>query len=199
MKYYGSLSIYGSDIPIASMGIVMKVSSIIFSIIFGIAIGAQPILGFNYGAKKYNRVINTYKLEILLSSIISIIGFIFFVFFPNIIIPIFGKSNNPLYNEFLNMTFRIYLSATFIVGFQVCSSLFFQAIGKPMKSVIFSMSRQILLLLPLIFILPKFFGIKGILYAGPISDIATSILTYIFIFKEIKKLKIKEKLNNDTI
>lgn len=125
MKYYGSLSIYGSDIPIASMGIVMKVSSIMFSIIFGIAIGAQPILGFNYGAKKYNRVINTYKLEILLSSIISIIGCIFFVFFPNLIIPIFGKSNNPLYNEFLNMTFRIYLSATFIVGFQVCSSLFF--------------------------------------------------------------------------
>lgn len=126
MKYYGRISIYGADIPIASTGIAMKVSSIMFSIVFGITIGAQPILGYNYGARKYDRVIKTLKLEIFIASLISAIGCIFFVFFPELIIPIFGKSDTPLYNDFLIKTFKIYLSGTFVVGFNVCSSFFFK-------------------------------------------------------------------------
>lgn len=188
MKYYGALSKYGSDIPIASFGIAMKVSAIMVSIILGIGLGAQPILGYNYGARKFKRVLDTYKLEIKIACMVSFTAFIIFVFFPDIIIPIFGKSDKPLYNEFIRNCFRIFLFGSFLIGFQIPSSMFFQAIGKPFKSAILSMSRQVLFFIPLLLVLPTIFGIKGALFAGPIADSLAFLVTFTLIKKEINNI-----------
>lgn len=191
LRYYGELSVYGGEIPLAAFGIVMKVTAIITSVIIGIGIGAQPILGYNYGLKKYTRVIYTYRLEIIVSSLISIIGWIVFVFYPEGIIPLFGKSSNPLYYEFLEKSFRIYALFFLLAGFQINTAMFFQSIGEPVKSTILTMSRSILILVPFLLILPLFYGIEGMLYAGPLTDLLSSVLVLYFIVKSLKNLKYK--------
>lgn len=188
MRYYGNNSIYGADIPISSIGIMLKVSSIVLSIIIGISLGAQPILGYNYGAKKYERVIKTYKLSVICASIVAFIGFILFMFFTKYIVLIFGKGDK-LYTEFIYMAFRIYLSFFFIIGFQIISSNFFQATGYPLISTMLILTRQAIFTIPLLILLPMFFGIKGALFAGPIADILAFIVTFVVISKRIKKLK----------
>lgn len=194
MRYYGSNSIYGADIPISSIGIMIKVSSIILSFIIGISLGAQPILGYNYGAKKYKRVIQTYKLAVISASIVAFTGFMLFIFFTKYIVIIFGKGDD-LYMEFIYMTFRIYLSFFFLTGFQIISSNFFQATGYPLTSTILILTRQALFTIPLLIILPIFFGIKGALFAGPIADILSFSVTFIVISRKIKDLKNKIQFN----
>lgn len=189
IKVYGAVSIYGSEIPIAAFGISSKVVGILISIIIGIGIGAGPILGYNYGAKNYDRVIRTYIYSVKISTIISILASCIFIFFPEYIVNIFGKDKSDLYFDFAVNCFRIYLSCIFVVGFQINSAMFFQAIGHPLKSIILNMSRQILLLIPLLIILPIKFGLKGLFYTGPISDVVSALITYYFITLEIKKLK----------
>lgn len=189
IRYFGALSIYGSDIPLSAIGIVMKVNMIVISIILGIGIGSQPIWGYNYGAKNYERVKQTYKLSVFSATAVSFIGFIIFQVFTKQLVGIFG-SESQLYNEFAIKAFRIFLSAIFVVGFQITSSIYFQAIGKPLKSALLSLSRQVLLLAPLVIIMPYFFGINGILYSGPMADIISSIITFLFAAKEMKNLNI---------
>lgn len=189
IRYFGALSIYGSDIPLSAIGIVMKVNMIVISIILGIGIGSQPIWGYNYGAQNYERVKQTYKLSVFSATAVSFIGFIIFQVFTKQIVGIFG-SESQLYNGFAIKAFRIFLSAIFVVGFQITSSIYFQAIGKPLKSALLSLSRQVLLLAPLVIIMPYVFGINGILYAGPMADIISAIITFGFVAKEMKNLNI---------
>ena len=191
-KQYGGLSKFGSDIPITVLGIVMKINQILNSIIIGIAAGSQPIVGFNYGAKKYDRVKQTLKIVLSLSIAVSAFAFILFQTMPEQLIGIFG-SGDELYNEFASITFRIFLMLTIFNGVQISSGIFFQAIGKPSKAAFLTLSRQILLFIPSAIILSKFFNIMGVIYAGPVSDGVAFIIAIGLLVIETKKLGKKEK------
>ncbi len=186
--YYGAQSIYGSEIPLACSGIVMKTNAILLSIIIGISQGCQPIISFNYGAKNYDRVRGIYRLAIKYSLIISIIGFIAFQFFPRQVISLFG-TGDQLYFDFAVKFIRIFLFMVFINGVQIISSNFFAAIGKAIKGVFLSLSRQVLFLIPLLLILPLWFGIDGILFAAPIADALAFLVTVLLIGKELNHMK----------
>lgn len=184
---YGASSKFGSEIPITVQGIVMKISQILNSIIVGIAVGAQPILGYNYGAQKYDRVKQTLKIVLGTSVVISTIAFILFQAIPDKLISIFG-SGDELYMEFACLSFRIYLMLCIVNGIQIPAGIFFQAIGKSIKSALLSSSRQILFLVPAIVIFGKISGLIGILYAGPVADGLAFTISAIFLIIEIKRL-----------
>ncbi len=198
---YGSMSKFGPDIPIAALGITMKVFSIVLNVAIGIIVGGQPILGYNYGAKKYNRVKDTYKTILKFVIIIGIIATIIFQLCPQVIINIFG-SESDLYNEFAELTFRIFLSLIMVTCVVKISSIFFQAVGQPFKAAVVSLVRDLVCFVPLAIILPKFMGIKGILYAAPISDIIGLCITIpniILFFKKLDKEENKNIINKETI
>lgn len=192
LTYYGAMTVYGEDIPLASCGIVMKTNAILLSFFIGLSQGSQPIIGFNYGAKQYPRVRKTYQLAITCSFVISTIGFILFQFFPYQIISLFGKGD-ALYFEFAIHFMRTFLFMVIVNGVQLISSNFFSAIGKPVKGLLLSMTRQVFFLIPLILILPLFFGIDGVLYAGPIADGVAFLVSVLLVSLEMKKMKSMEK------
>lgn len=185
---YGAESEYGSDIPITVLGIVMKISQILNSIIIGLAVGSQPLLGYNYGARKFDRVKQTLKIVLMTSVSISTIAFILFQAIPDKLISIFG-SGDEMYMEFACMTFRTYLLLCICNGIQIPSGIFFQAIGKSAISAILSLSRQIVFLIPAMFILGHLFGLKGVLYSGPFADGLAFVLSAIMLIIEIRHLK----------
>lgn len=198
---YGAESKFGSEIPITVFGIVMKISQILNSIIIGIAAGSQPIVGYNYGAGKYDRVKKTIKTVLGCSVIISTIAFILFQAIPEQLISIFG-SGDENYMEFACIAFRTYLLLCICNGIQIPAGIFFQAIGKSVKSAILSLSRQVLFLIPAMIILGKLFGLKGVLYSGPVADGLAFTIAVILLILELRKLgkkKIKSKaLVDDT-
>lgn len=191
----GAYSRFGAEIPITVLGIVMKISQILNSIIIGIAVGSQPIIGFNYGAGKYDRVKKTFITVVKICLIVSTVAFLLFQLIPDKLISIFGKGDE-LYMEFANMAFRIYLMLCITLGIQIPAGIFFQATGKSSRSAIISLSRQIIFLIPAMIVLGKLFGIDGILFSGPIADGAAFILAVIFILKEMKKINVNKKFSN---
>lgn len=195
---YGLDSKFGAEIPITVLGIVMKISQILNSIIIGIAAGSQPIFGYNYGAKKYDRVKETLKLVLGSSVIISTIAFILFQTIPDKLILIFG-SGDENYIEFACLSFRIYLLLCIFNGIQIPSGIFFQAIGKSTKSAILSLSRQIIILIPAMVILGSMYGIIGVLSAGPVADGIAFILAFVFLAKEYKNLKDGAKVKDKVV
>lgn len=188
LKYYGALSIYGSEIPLAASGIIIKVNAILTSVIVGISQGSQPIISFNYGAGQYSRVRGIYRLEIQLSLMISAVGFVAFQFFPRQIVSLFG-TGDQLYFEFAVRFMRCYLLMVIVNCVQLLSSNFFAAIGKPVRGVLLSLTRQVFFLVPLILILPLFFGLDGILYAAPIADFIAFVTSAAVMRRELKALK----------
>ena len=193
---YGGQSKFGSEIPITVLGIVMKISQILNSIIIGIAAGAQPIIGYNYGAGKYDRVKRTLKTVLGLSVIISTIAFILFQTIPDKLISIFG-SGDANYMEFACIAFRTYLMLVICNGIQIPSGIFFQAIGKSIKSAVLSLSRQILFLIPAMVTFGKLWGIDGILYAGPFADGLAFLIASTLLILEVKHLRNNE--NKETV
>lgn len=184
---YGANSKFGSEIPITVLGIVMKISQILNSIIIGIAAGAQPILGYNYGAEKFDRVKKTLKTVLGLSIIISTFAFILFQTIPDKLIAIFGSGDDN-YIEFACLAFRTYLMLCICNGIQIPSGIFFQAIGKSVKSAVLSLSRQILFLIPAMVTFGSMFGINGVLFAGPFADGLAFIIASTLLIIEIKHL-----------
>ncbi len=195
LKYYGGLSIYGAEIPLACAGIIAKVNMIFMSFIIGISQGTQPIIGFNYGAKNYRRVQDTYKLAVMIATVISIISFAVFQLFPRQIISVFGEGSEE-YFIFSQRYFHIFLFFTFLNGIQPVTSNFFTSIGKSIKGVFLSLTRQIIFLLPLLVALPMIMGIDGVMYAGPVADGAAFLLAVIFIVKEMRLLHAKQLKEN---
>ncbi len=195
LTYYGAMSVYGSEIPLASCGIVMKTNAILLAIIIGISQGSQPIIGFNYGAKQYDRVRGIYKLAISCNLVISLIGFLLFQFCPRQIISIFG-TGDELYFTFATKFMRIFLFMVIVNGVQLISSNFFAAIGKPLKGVFLSLTRQVIFLVPLLLILPIFFGIDGIMFAAPVADTIAFLTTMILIRLEMKKMRQLEAVSH---
>ena len=179
LSHYGAQSVYGGDIPLACAGIITKVNMIFMSFVIGISQGIQPIIGFNYGAEKYERVRKSYLLALGTATVLSGIAFFCFQVFPRQIISVFG-SGSELYFQFSERYFRIYMFLTLINGIQPVTSNFFNSIGKSQLGVFMSLTRQILFLLPLIVIFPLFMGIDGVMYAGPIAECGSSNRLRIF-------------------
>ncbi len=187
LKKWGASSVYGSEIPIAAIGITMKINMILFGVLIGISNAQQPIIGFNYGARKFARVKKTYLVSAAAATAAGFIGWSVFQLFPMQIISLFGQEN-ALYNEFAVKCLRTFLSLIFVAGFNVTSSAMFQAIGKPLFSVLLTLLRQVMILIPLIVILPHFFGLEGVLYSMPITDIIMVSITAIVVIRQMKKL-----------
>jgi len=187
LTYYGAQTVYGSVKALSAMGIVMKINAIVISVVLGFVIGAQPLLGYNYGAGNYSRVRRTYFTEISFTFAIGAIACLVFVTMPQVIISIL-RDPDPLFNEFAAKSMRTYLCCLFTVGIQIPSANYFQAVGKPLKAMTLSMSRQILLLVPAILILPLFFGLDGVLYAAPVADVGALLITSFFIIREMRHL-----------
>lgn len=197
LSKYGAHSKYGAEIPITVLGIVMKINQILNSFIIGIAAGSQPIVGYNYGAGKYDRVKETLKRVLTLSVVVGTIGFLLFQLIPDKLIMIFG-SGNKLYMDFASYAFRVYLMLCIINGIQIASGIFFQAIGKSAKSAFISLSRQILFLIPAMIVLGKLYGVEGVLYAGPFADLLAFIISTILLLFEVKKLNSVKSIRYDT-
>lgn len=189
---YGAASVYGSEIPLTATGIVMKVNQIMIAILLGIATGAQPIIGFNYGAKNYKRVKKALEIALIASEVVSIIAFLIFQFAPMSVVSLFG-SEEGLYNEFAVMAFRIFLLLCPLTGFQTVAAVYLQAVGKPVKSAILSLARQIIFFVPAALILPIFMGVTGVLWTGPVADGLAFILSLALLLYERNHLK-KEHL-----
>ena len=188
LTYYGALSPYGKEIPLAACGIVMKTNAILISIIVGISQGVQPIIGFNFGAKKFDRAKQAYLLAIQWNFVVSAVGFCLFQFCPTPIISLFG-SGEPLYFEFAVLFMRTFLFMVIVNGVQLLSSSFFTAIGKALKGLLLSLTRQVFFLIPLILLLPLRFGIFGVLLAGPIADCIAFVVSVLFVSREFRRLK----------
>ena len=188
---YGAMSKYGADIPLAALGITMKVSQLITGIALGVASGIQPIFGFNYGSGQYDRVKKTYKLALTTCTLILVVAFFIFQFCPEYIINLFGQESE-LYMEFAVKCFRIYLLACFMIGAGAVTGIFFQAIGKPVPAALLTLSRQILFLIPAMLIFGHFMGVEGILWAGPCGDGLSGIVSLITVGVSWKKIFSKE-------
>jgi putative MATE family efflux protein len=169
LVYYGSKSVYGPEIPLTTLGITLKVNQIITAVIIGLAVGAQPIFGYNYGCGQIDRVKQTYRIVLVCATAMLVFAFCVFQSTPMSIVRLFG-SESDLYNEFAVKCFRIFLLLCPIMGVQMVTGIFFQAIGKPVQSSILSLSRQILYLIPASLLLPLALGVEGVLWAGPIAD-----------------------------
>ncbi len=187
LTYYGSRSVYGESVPLACAGIISKVAMLYFSIVIGLAQGLQPIAGYNYGAEKYDRVKQVYFQTVRYALTISTAAFFLFQLFPREIISVFGDGSEE-YFLFAVRYFRIFMFMTFLNGIQPVTATFFTAIGKPVKGIFMSLTRQILFLLPLIVIFPIFMGIDGIMYAGPIADLAAGMAAIGMIGYEMRQI-----------
>lgn len=182
-----SLMTYGGDLAIGAMTVINSISTLFMMPIFGINQGYQPIVGFNYGAKSYKRVKDTYKYAVVAATCIVVTGFIVVQAFAPYLIKLFN--DDPQLVAIGSQGIRIYLFMLPVVGFQVISTNYFQSIGKAKISMFFSLLRQVILLIPLYIILPKIFGsLTSIWFAGPIADGTASILTAFFIVRELRQL-----------
>ena len=187
LVYYGNQTEITGDVALSAMGIVMKIAMILASVCIGFGIGAQPILGFNLGAKKYARVRHTYLLAVSIATGSILIGWAVCQLAPHLVLSLFGKENQT-FTDFAVRCLRIYLGGIFCAGFQIVSTNYFQATGQPLKASLLSMLRQLILLIPLLLILPLFFGLNGLLYAGPCADIGSAVIVALFILPEMRKL-----------
>lgn len=181
------LSSYGGDVAVSGMGIVNSVVTLLIMPIFGINQGMQPIIGYNYGAGKYDRVKQAYHMAVIFATVIVVIGWVVTRLFPEQLVYLFNKEDAELL-AFGVKAIKRNLVFLPIIGFQIVSSNYFQAVGKPKHSALLGLSRQVLILIPALIILPRFFGLDGIILAGPLSDLTASVLTAILIIYEMRKL-----------
>lgn len=186
-----SLQTYGGDIAIGAMTIITTVSLMATMPIVGINQGSQPIIGYNFGAKKFGRVKQTIKYTVTAATIIATIGFIFIQVLPNQIITAFN--NDIRLREMAREGMRIYLMMLPLIGMQIVASSYFQAIGRAKVSMVLSLLRQVIILIPLILIFPKFLGLRGIWIAGATADLISTVITGVIFMKSVKKLGEKEK------
>jgi len=181
-----ALKAYGGDIAIGAMTVINAIAIFFLMPIFGINQGTQPIVGYNYGAREYGRVKQALKLAITAGVTVATTGFILTQFLTEPLVRIFNS--DPELIAVATKGMRIFLSMLPLVGFQIISANYFQAVGKAPKAIFLSLLRQVLVLIPLLIILPKIFGLTGVWYAGPTADFVASLLTAIFLFKELRHL-----------
>lgn len=185
--YNNTLKIYGGDNAIGAMAIVQAVITFISMPIFGINQGLQPILGYNYGAKLYSRVREALFKAAFAATVLCVIDFLAIQFLSKYFIVIFTQEKELV--NIASIGLRVQTFMLPIVGAQIISSVYFQAIGKPKMSLFMSLTRQIIILIPCIIVMSKLFGVKGVWFAGPTADLLSTIITFIFIKIELKHLR----------
>ena len=198
MNKYALTSKFGEDIPLSVYGVISKINSLYVSLILGLAIGAQPIIGFNYGAGNYKRVKETLKKVMVTGFIIGIIFNLCIYIFPEKIVSIFINKSSDDYKLFMEFAIdfcRIFLLVCALNSFEMCSSITIQSLGNVKKATMVSFARQIILFIPLALILCQFYGLYGALYAGPIADTICFIFVIFVFTSEYKKIT---KLENKT-
>lgn len=187
LKNCGADSKYGADIPVSAMGVVMKVSQVLTSIVLGIATGILPVISYNYGSNQHDRVKQLYKKALTISTIIMAVSWLILEIFPGQIVSIFG-TQNELYMEFAHTCLTRYMGVFFTVGVSIVTGIFFQAIDKPLQSTVLSLLRQIVVLVPTVLLLGMTGNVLNVLWAGPISDGVSCIAsagTILFCWKKI--------------
>ncbi|HHT73953.1 MAG TPA: MATE family efflux transporter [Firmicutes bacterium] len=182
-----SLAYYGGDVAISGMGIVYSINTIFMMPIFGINQGVQPIIGYNFGAQQYDRVREALRLGIFGATGIVTLGWITTRLFPIQLISLFGRGDEQLLNVAAT-AMRIGLFVFPLVGFQVVGASYFQAVGKPKRAAFLSLSRQLLLLIPAMLILPRFLGLMGVFVSLPAADVGSTLLTAVLLAREMKEL-----------
>ena len=175
MGKYGELSIYGSEITLSAYGIMTKLYQIAHAMFVGLAAGTQPIHGYNFGGKQYQRVRQTYRIAFVASLVISFAWFSIFRWGGALVAGIFVQ-DEPLFLEFAQHCFRAYMLAFFLYGPPQITASFFQAVGKPMKALLVALARQVLFLIPLALLLSEGNGMDGALLAAPIADTLAFLL-----------------------
>jgi putative MATE family efflux protein len=186
-----SLAFYGGDPAIAAMAVINGLVMMFFMPVFGINQGAQPIIGYNYGARKYDRVRKTLWLGIMGATGFMILGFLLTHFFPGGLMRLFTADEELIRIGIEGL--KIYLVMLPIIGFQIAVVNYFQATGQPKKSLFLSLSRQLIFLIPALLIMPRFYGLQGVWMAGPVSDITSTVVTTILFFNDLKRLGRLEK------
>ena len=193
LKNCGANSVYGPDIPVSAMGIVMKISQVLTSAVLGLATGILPIISFNYGSRQFDRVKKTFKNAIVISTVVMLICWVFIELFPRPIVSIFG-TQDELYMEFATMCLQIFMGALMTAGISIVTGIFFQAIGKPVQATVLTLLRQIVIFVPTILILGASRDVIRVLWAGPIADGLSCIVSVVVliaywnkVFREDKK------------
>lgn len=195
LKSSGANSIYGSDIPVSAMGIVMKITQLLTASVLGLATGILPIVSFNYGSEQFDRVKKLYKNALVISTAFMFVCWALVELFPRQIISIFG-TQDELFMEFACMCLQIFMGALMTAGVSIVTGTFFQAIGKPIQATVLTLLRQIVIFIPTILILNALGDIRTVLWTGPISDGLSCIVSIIVLAFSWKKIFIKEE-NDD--
>ncbi|WP_459129782.1 MATE family efflux transporter [Guggenheimella bovis] len=194
--FNNSLKLYGTALSQSAYITINSITMLFFMPIFGMNQGLQPIVGYNYGAKRFDRVLEAYKTGVLWATVVVTVGWILTRTIPTLLIHI--VATDPLLVEESRVALMISESVMFIVGFQIISTAFFQSIGKAKIGFLLSLVRTVIVLAPLLVILPKFFGINGIWLSIPVADVIAGLIVLYFITKELKRLKRNEQLMKET-
>lgn len=180
-----TLSLHGGDVALAAVGIIGSLAQILIMPMVGFSQGAQPIIGYNYGARQYDRVRQTLKKAAIYATLFAICSWTVIQLFPGAMVGIF-TSNEPATEAMAGYAIVIFFSALLVIGAQIVCAGYFQAIGKPLQATILSLSRQILIFIPLLIILPRYMGLEGVWIAAPISDLAAFVITMVWIIVELR-------------
>jgi len=185
-----ALSMLGGDIALIIVGILQRVTMFVFMPLFGVVQGMQPIIGFNYGAKKYERVKETLKISILVTTGLATLGWAIIELFPTFIFGIFTSEREVIING--APVIRIVISMIPLIGVQIVGAAMFQSLGKAVPTLVLSLLRQVLIFIPLIIILPRIFGLglMGIWISYPIADVLSVILTVLYLKNNLIKMNL---------
>jgi len=181
-----NLFIYGGDIAVSGMGIINSIQTLMLMPIIGLNQGVQPIISFNFGAKKFERVKEAVKLGISTATVIVVIGFLMTRLIPTVLVSMFNRDADLL--AFGTMAISSWFLMMPVVGFQIIAANFFQAIGRSKSAMFLTLTRQIIFLIPAVIIFPQIWGVEGLLYAAPFADLLAAILTGYFFIKVLKDL-----------
>ncbi len=181
-----SLMKYGGDLAVGAFGILNSMLMLIVMLVVGLNQGTQPIIGYNFGAKRYDRTRATFRYTVKVATVITCVGFVIGVFFPRMFANAF--TTDPALLDIAENGIRIGAMSLPIVGFQIVASSFFQSIGRAKEAIIQSLSRQLIFLVPFIIILPRFFGLNGVWIATPVSDFFAALLSFYLVWQMMKKL-----------
>ena len=197
LSYYGGLTGINSEIAISGMGIINSLQTIIFMPILGIVQGAAPLISFNYGARQLHRSHEALKLAMIVSTLIALFGTLFFFWKAEFLVSLFNS--NPELVAFSSHALTIWFLGFPLVGIQVLGANYFQATRQPLMATLLNLSRQVLILIPLVLILPRFFSLNGILYAAPLSDTLSTLVTAVFLWRALVSIPHQNQSHNPSV
>jgi len=186
---------YGGDIAVGAMGIILSIAMLLVMTIVAVNMAAQPIISFNYGGQNFRRVKETLVISLMVATVISVVGFLLGELFPRTVIKLFNSKDAELL-EIGVRGLRIFLLALPLVGFQIITGNYFQSTGKAGLAALISLMRQVIVLLPVLLILPGYYGLDGVWFAGPISDTVSAMITSFFLIREMRKLNERIRIYN---